>query len=265
MASIQMMPGRNTVNAISAPMGRWLRRALEAPLDFLFPPRCVSCEQDLAGSGLSLQLCDECVELISVVREPTCPRCAARAPSAKGISLECNHCRNDKLWFQRALALGAYEGLLRDLLMRMKTDRSELVVRTLADLTWQRLGPALCELRVDVVTAVPMHQLRRWQRGTNPPQTLAELLAERLGAPAAGEMLRLNRNISPQIGLSRPGRFRNVVGRMAVRTGYHLADVHVLLVDDILTTGATCSEAARVLRRAGASEVSVLALARTPV
>jgi predicted amidophosphoribosyltransferase len=77
-------------------------------------------------------------------------------------------------------------------------------------------------------------------------------------------MLQVRRNIPPQIGLSRPGRFRNVAGEMALRPGYSLQAAHVLVVDDILTTGATASEAARVLKRAGAARVSVFVLARTP-
>ena len=81
---------------------------------------------------------------------------------------------------------------------------------------------------------------------------------------AAGGMLRLRQDLPPQVGLSRPARFRNVAGEMAVRPTYYLQDAHVLAVDDILTTGATCSEAARVLRRAGAREVSVFVMARTP-
>ncbi len=77
-------------------------------------------------------------------------------------------------------------------------------------------------------------------------------------------MLRQVRNIPPQLGLSRPGRFANVAGRMVVRSGYSLQSAHVLVVDDILTTGATASEAARALKKAGAATVSVLVMARTP-
>jgi predicted amidophosphoribosyltransferase len=93
---------------------------------------------------------------------------------------------------------------------------------------------------------------------------LAEQMARRLGASFAPRMLRQLRNIPPQIGLSRAGRFRNVAGEMAVRPGYLLQAAHVLLVDDILTTGATASEAARRLRGGGAKEVTVMVLGRTP-
>jgi predicted amidophosphoribosyltransferase len=149
--------------------------------------------------------------------------------------------------------------------MRMKTERSELVSRLFVELAWCERRAELKTLSVDVVTAVPMHPWRRWRRGTNPPRAMAQQLAERLRVPAAGSMLRLLRNVPAQVGLSRPARFRNVQGEMAVRASYHLEAAHVLLVDDILTTGATCSEAARVLKRAGAKEVTVFVVGRTPL
>ena len=82
--------------------------------------------------------------------------------------------------------------------------------------------------------------------------------------PSAPAMLWLPRNVPRQMGLSREGRLRNLAGLMRLRPGYHLTAAHVLLVDDILTTGATCSEASRALKRAGAAEVTVVVLARTP-
>jgi ComF family protein len=230
----------------------------------LYPPRCGVCNADLPESGDAEVLCDACRCELQFIEGPVCPRCAAPVPEAGGVELSCNYCRDAKLRFDRTLALGAYDGLFRDWIMRMKSDRSGLATRMLYELAWQRLGEKLESLNVDVVTAVPMHLWRRWQRGVNPPRELADQLARRLQVPAAGRMLRQRRNVPPQIGLSRPARFRNVAGEMAVRQGYHLAAAHVLVVDDILTTGATASEAARALKRAGAKEVSVFVLARTP-
>jgi ComF family protein len=209
-------------------------------------------------------LCASCHAKLRIIDWPVCRRCAAPVPETNGVQLDCSHCRGVKLRFSGAIALGSYEGLLRQLIMRMKTDRSELVARNLVDLAWIELSWRLQALKVDVVASVPMDPWRRWRRGANPPRTMAERLAEKLGAPAASGMLRLLRPLPAQVGLSRPARFRNVAGEMSVRSTYHLEAAHVLLVDDILTTGATCSEAARALRRAGADEVSVFVLARTP-
>jgi ComF family protein len=209
-------------------------------------------------------LCPNCREELPLIEWPVCSRCAAQVPAIDGVELACTHCRGDKLRFDRAIALGAYEGNLRQLIMRMKTERTQLTANTLVELAWQEIGQRLCDLEVDAVAPVPMHLRRRWQRGVDPPRAMAERIAAKLGVPAAPGMLRLKRNVAPQVGLSRPGRFRNVAGEMALRPTYHLQAAHVLLVDDILTTGATCSEAARVLKRGGAEQVTVLVLARTP-
>jgi ComF family protein len=211
-----------------------------------------------------LMLCRGCREELPLIDWPVCPRCAAPVPTTGGVDLACNHCRGDKLRFDRTVALGSYEGGLRQLVMRMKADRSQLVSHLLVELAWRELKSKLVELQVDVVTAVPMPRWRRWQRGVNPPRTIADKIAAKLGVPAAGGMLRLKRNLPPQVGLSRPARFRNVAGEMALSPTYYLQAARVLVVDDILTTGATCSEAARVLRRAGAEQVSVFVIARTP-
>jgi len=148
--------------------------------------------------------------------------------------------------------------------MRMKSDRSERLARLLARLAWRQLGGTLSEWNVDVVTAVPMSRWRRAQRGVNPPGAIAEALAGKLGVSAAVGMLRIGRNVGQQVGLSRSARFRNVHNEMSLRAGYIIEGAHVLLVDDILTTGATCSEAARAVLKAGAAEVSVVVIARTP-
>jgi ComF family protein len=252
------------VHAPALPIRRWFGQSRSALLDLLLPPCCIGCSRDMPSASDRVLLCSDCRDELSLIDWPVCPRCAAPVPATGDVELACNHCRRDKLRFTRTVALGSYEGRLRQLIMRMKIDRSELIARTLAELAWQELGGQLAALKVDVVTAVPMHPWRRWQRRTNPPQTIADRLAERLGVPAAPGMLRLNSNVPAQVGLSRSARFRNVAGEMSVGKSHHLESARVLLVDDILTTGATCSEASRVLRRAGAAEVAVFVLARTP-
>jgi ComF family protein len=107
-----------------------------------------------------------------------------------------------------------------------------------------------------------MHWMRRLVRGINNPDVLADLLSRHLDAPLATAGLVRRRNTLPQKDLSPRERRLNVRGAFRVRKGYNVKGAHVLLVDDILTTGATASEAARVLKRAGAATVGVAVLAR---
>jgi ComF family protein len=233
-------------------------------VDLLFPPHCAACDAELPSGEEALSLCGECRAQLHLIEDAVCPRCAAPVPESSGVRLPCNYCRGVRLRFDRTFAVGNYAGVLRDLILRWKEDRQGVVDRFLGELAWNRLKHELSKFHFDVATAVPMSRWEHWRRGVNPPGHLAVQLGRRLGVPAAEWMLWLPRNVPRQMGLSREGRLRNLRGLMKLRPGYHLQAAHVLLVDDILTTGATCSEAARVLKRAGAAEVTVVVLARTP-
>jgi ComF family protein len=109
---------------------------------------------------------------------------------------------------------------------------------------------------------VPLHWTRRLFRGANSPETVAEVLAAKLRAAFEPELVRCRRRTRPQRTLSRADRSANVRGAFTVASDIRLDGARVLLVDDILTTGATCNEIGRALRRAGAASVSVAVLAR---
>lgn len=232
-------------------------------LELLFPGSCLACGSQELPLDQIVSFCSTCIAEIVRGDVPVCLRCGARLPEHVPQGDGCAHCREHKLWFDRAITLGEYEDLLRDLLMQMKTDRSERLAQGLAQLIADKLGEVLRQIAPDALVPAPMHLFRRLARGTNPPAALALRLGRELRLPVYPDLLCRRRNIQPQIGLSQPARFRNVRGQVRVRASYTFRAPHVLLVDDILTTGATCSEAARMLKRAGARQVTVLAVART--
>ena len=144
----------------------------------------------------------------------------------------------------------------------MKRYPHEPLTEAVGVLLGQRLAVELPAWRPDVVVPVPMHWMRRVQRGTNTARVLGGTVARELGLPMVGGVLRCRRKSRKQ-GMLRPGeRFRNVRGAFRVSSGYDITDKRVLLVDDILTTGATASEAARMLREAGAAVIAVAVVAR---
>lgn len=144
----------------------------------------------------------------------------------------------------------------------MKPAAGNRLSLAMGKLLWERFGRLLSALKGDVVAPVPMHWRRRMEHGANSAAVLAEVLARRLDAPFAENLLKRRRHTTPQFELTPPQRWDNVRQAFCVRSQYRLAGAHVLLVDDILTTGATCSEAARALRGAGAAQVTVIVLAR---
>jgi ComF family protein len=114
----------------------------------------------------------------------------------------------------------------------------------------------------DLVVPMPLHWFRRWRRGFNQSELLAREVSRRLGLPMAAGVLARRRHAPPQSGLSSAARRRNVAGLFSVKDRLEVEGRRVLLVDDVLTTGATAQSAARALKSAGAAQVVVLTLAR---
>jgi ComF family protein len=155
-----------------------------------------------------------------------------------------------------------YSGLLRELVLRMKCADGDSLSLAVGELVWRQCGERLAALEADVVVPIPLNWRRRVAHRTNSAAVLAEVLANRRGLPLAERLLRRERHTAKQSELTPPQRWENVRRAFSVRSGYHLNGAHVLLVDDVLTTGATCSEAARALRKSGAKRVTVVVAAR---
>jgi len=179
------------------------------------------------------------------------------------LSDGCAACRGRSLGFDTSIALGIYEGALRDLCLRLKHERYAWLAPWLSELLIEARYEAVARLPADAwVVPVPLHWWRRWQRGYNQADELANGLARRLKLPVH----RILRRVAATPKLAHVGRtarseLMHRVFRARARPG--LAGRTVLLVDDVLTTGATCGEAARALKRAGAAQVIVVVIART--
>jgi predicted amidophosphoribosyltransferase len=243
--------------------------------DLLFPPGCAYCAAELdesASAARDVRLCDACLDAMELFSEPMCGRCGAPVPGilADGDKVAkvprartgCYRCTGPKLWFDETIALGAYEGSLREIVLRMKNAEGDSLSLTMGRLFIEKREGRLAGLEADVVAPIPSHWRRRIVHHTNSAAVLAEVLAGRLRVPLAERLVRRSRYTVRQSDLSPTDRWSNVRRAFSVRAGYHLREAHVLLVDDVLTTGATCSEAARALRQAGAERVTVAVIAR---
>lgn len=187
---------------------------------------------------------------------------SCRTPFATPYPLDddgrCGLCRAGLNQFDSAYAYSSYDGAMRELIHLFKYDR----VRPLATVLGGFLNAALPgEERFDMLVPMPLHWVRRWWRGFNQSYLLARDLARRTGIPVANA-LRRRRSTASQASLSRAARRRNVRGAFELRRGADVRGLRVLLLDDVLTTGATANACAAVLKRAGASCVAVLTLAR---
>ncbi|MBI3698328.1 MAG: ComF family protein [Acidobacteria bacterium] len=169
----------------------------------------------------------------------------------------CGLCRGGLTGFDWGRGYGIYEGPLERVIQLLKYDRMRPLARELALRMANLVGEAG---RVDLLAPVPLHRKRQWERGFNQAELLASELGRICGIPVDGVLLRRERATETQTGLAHNQRRLNVRGAFAARRP--VEGRHVALVDDVITTGATMSECARVLKQAGAARVVALAAAR---
>jgi ComF family protein len=160
--------------------------------------------------------------------------------------------------FDSAYSFGSYEGPLQQLIHLFKYAKVESLAGPLGRLLMQALP---LDSNFDLIMAMPLHWRKRWERGFNQAELLAEPVARRYGMRLATN-LRRARYTKSQAGLSEPARRENLRGSFRVHRPEQLAGKRVLVIDDVFTTGATLRAAAAVLKSAGAAHVSALTLAR---
>lgn len=229
-----------------------LRSARRTLLDLLFPPRCAGCGR--RGHWL----CPACAGHLRPLAPPWCERCGdpLRFASRDGLCAPCRQGGPRALDWARAAY--AFAGPLREAIHRFKYGGERARAAHLAGLllAWPALPPPGAAL----LAPVPLDAARRRARGYNQAEELARALAAVWALPLTTDLAR-TRPTRPQVGLDRAARRENVRGAFAWRGG-PLAARRVLLIDDVMTTGATAEECAVALKAAGATWVGLLALAR---
>jgi ComF family protein len=234
-------------------------------LDAVLPPLCPLCREEERGDRLG---CDA-HRLPLAPSGPRCGRCAGALPESIADGERCAACRVDPPSFARAVALADYRAQpeIREWILALKHGGRPDLARTLG----RALGARLRDLGAEVLVPVPLHPLRRLERGYDQALLLARAAAELSGARVV-RALRRARPTAPQGSLGAPSRAANVANAFAplrawpsgpwLQGARRLADREVWLVDDVVTSGATADACARVLKRLGAARVGVAALAR---
>jgi ComF family protein len=235
-----------------------LRRLAGMVLDVLLPPRCLKCGEAVAAAGA---LCAACWRGITFLGAPCCACCGLPFDYDLGADARCGACTREPPSFAHARAAMRYDEESRKLVLAFKHgDRLHLAPALGA---WMRRAGGQLIAEADLIVPVPLHWTRLFARRYNQSAVLAHALRPADGPPVGADLLLRRRRTPSQGKRNASARRRNVAGAFTVRPGREVKGKRILLIDDVLTTGATVSECAKVLLRAGAARVDVLTLART--
>ncbi|MEL6375270.1 MAG: ComF family protein [Pseudomonadota bacterium] len=235
----------------------WLNAALARLSDALIPPVCLSCQKRLHDHDT---LCAVCWRDVHFIGPPLCDALGLPMPYDTGGKVLSARAIAHPPAYQRARAVARYDGPLRTMVHRFKyADRHD--ARVLFGRWLVQAGGELLR-DADVVVPVPLAGMRLWVRRYNQAAVLAHEVGRLTGVPVAPLALRRMRRTRPQVGLTAAQRRQNVAGAFKVmeRAASRVRGRRVVLVDDVITTGATVEACAQALLRAGAAQVDVLAL-----
>ena len=232
-----------------------LRDLAHGFVDLIYPGTCLACEAALRES--ERELCTDCIAGLLDDPHAACRRCASTVGPNLSPADECPKCRNQSLEFDRALRLGTYEGLRREVILKLKHSQHEGLAEAVGNLWARSRGDAVrnsrfrrscrCRCIGDVDGRAATTKPRSWRlRGRR-----------HLASRCSVDWLRRRRPTELQTSLTKTARQENVRGAFSIRPDPSIRGADILLIDDVLTTGATASEAARALKQAGAKQVFV--------
>ena len=248
-----------------------LAEMADALAGVFLPAGCRLCEKLLTRAS-RLPICEECLDSFGVIGEEICARCGLPLdafpdepgqPGGDAASERlCGPCRMDAYHFDRARSVFRYEDLVVRAIVMLKFEEMEPLAEWFSERLARRISADAAYAGVDMVVPVPLHKVRQRERGFNQAELLSKRLAKALKLPHQGVLLVRKRPRPDKHLLTERERWETVRGAFATRAGSLIDKKRVLLLDDVMTTGATLDACAKALREAGAAEVCGLTVAR---
>ena len=232
---------------------------LEAAVSLLYPPVCTICGENVRGGEY---LCNRCEAKVVRIVAPFCQKCSEPFQGSITSEFTCANCAHRTIYFEAAVSAYRGRGIVREIIHEFKYGRQihlrHLVARWLqAALDDERIRGS----RFDIIAPVPLHATRLRERGFNQASLLAASLSAKTSIPSKRVLERI-RYATTQTALDRSERMENLHNAFRLRKNANVRGLRVLLIDDVLTTGSTLSECARILKRAGALSVYAATAAR---
>jgi competence protein ComFC len=232
---------------------------LGAIASLLYPPVCVICRASVRATEY---LCDQCEAKVVRIVAPFCQKCSEPFEGAITSEFTCANCAHRTIHFDAAVAAYRSRGIVRQIIHDFKYGHQIYLRQPVA--RWLRAAlddTRLRDCRFDIIIPVPLHPTRQRERGFNQASLLAELLSAQVSIPSK-LLLERARYTTTQTALDRSERMENLHNAFRLRKNMDVRGLRVLLIDDVLTTGSTLSECARILKSAGAISVHAATAAR---
>jgi len=236
-----------------------LQRLGNAALGIFYPPHCANCGADTASG---VHLCEKCAKEAYYIKPPFCQDCSEPFAGAIDADFTCFKCENQPRYYERAVTRYLSKGVVREFIHRFKYNHQFYLRIPLAGWLVEAIrDDRIAGLPYDALVPVPLHPARQRERGFNQAEVLAKLAAKSLNTEV-WNVLRRIRYTTTQTKLRKEKRTENLRNAFVVRHTDQVQSRHLILVDDVFTTGSTVDECARVLFEAGAASVRVATVAR---
>ncbi len=229
-------------------------------LNLILPPRCIKCRNIVEKSG---GLCSYCWSKIEFITKSNCSICGFPFEYDMGVDTPCAACIAKKPPYDKAVAVFIYNDKSSDLITYFKYGDKIHAASTFAELMYNKCRDQIDD--ADIIIPVPLHPKRLLRRRYNQSALISNHINRLSGVDTIPDLMSRKKNNVPQASLSKKERLQNVKGAFSIKKKYIniLQNKNIILIDDVMTTGATVSECAKVLKKSGASKVEIITLAKT--
>jgi len=242
-------------------MNYWFKKFFKDCVNLVYPISCFSC-----GIKLNLEnnmpICMECFQKIKWNAPPYCIRCGKSMSEQRQYRSICAECKSSNFYFVRIWSCCIYEGIIKDAILRFKYSENLYLVPFFKEVMAKFIKNNIDKDIADVIIPVPLFSSRLREKGFNQSKILADIVKEILNKPILLNALKKVKSTKPQQELNRQERLSNLSGAFSVFNSKEIKNKNILLIDDVLTTGATLNECARVLKEVLCKEVFALTVAR---
>ena len=250
------------MNTCASTVTKGVKSVIGAIRDCIYPPFCLLCDT-YCNSDDEVGICSDCLSQIHYIQNPLCNKCGKPFGHEFIYNHLCGDCLSNQRYFSRARAVGLYSGILRNAVHLLKYQLNHSLATPLGILMSCRMDNVVGEFPFQAVVPVPLHPKRLRERGFNQALSLARFVSRFHSIPLDRNNLVRTRWTHTQVGLSERKRKENVKGAFVVKKDKNFHNKHILLVDDVYTSGSTVDECAKVLLKdGGARTVQILTLAR---